>query len=119
MITKIITLSSFIFILCCNNIELVLEDNNSAQQLKNNIFVVMSGEKNERYNREIYSFFGSNKNSDYILTTLFNERKENRVVKKNQVAEKINYELLAKRSKLIFFTAWEIANQEERIKVNP
>ena len=33
--------------------------------------------------------------------------------------EKINYELLAKRSKLIFFTAWEIANQEERIKVNP
>ena len=38
MITKIITLSSFIFILCCNNIELVLEDNNSAQQLKNNIF---------------------------------------------------------------------------------
>lgn len=89
MITKIITLSSFIFILCCNNIELVLEDNNSAQQLKNNIFVVMSGEKNERYNREIYSFFGSNKNSDYILTTLFNERKENRVVKKNQVAEKL------------------------------
>jgi Zn-dependent M28 family amino/carboxypeptidase len=37
----------------------------------------------------------------------------------SDTAEKINYELLAKRSKLIFFTAWEIANQEERIKVNP
>ena len=32
--------------------------------------------------------------------------------------DKINYELLAKRSKLIFLTAWEIANQEERIQVD-
>ncbi|SDG93637.1 M28 family metallopeptidase [Psychroflexus sediminis] len=29
-------------------------------------------------------------------------------------AEKINYEVLEKRAKLVFFTAWEIANREER-----
>ena len=28
--------------------------------------------------------------------------------------DKINYELLAKRAKLIFYTAWEIANRDER-----
>ena len=38
--------------------------------------------------------------------------------KPTDTPEKINYELLAKRSKLIFLTAWEIANQEERITVD-
>ena len=37
------------------------------------------------------SFFGNNKNYDYILKTTFVEKKENRVVKQNQVAEKIDY----------------------------
>jgi hypothetical protein len=32
--------------------------------------------------------------------------------------DKINYELLAKRTKLVFYTAWEIANRENRIKVD-
>lgn len=32
--------------------------------------------------------------------------------------EKIDYELLEKRTKLIFATAWQIANQENRIKVD-
>jgi Zn-dependent M28 family amino/carboxypeptidase len=32
--------------------------------------------------------------------------------------DKINYELLAKRTQLVFFTAWEIANRENRIKVD-
>ncbi len=32
--------------------------------------------------------------------------------------DKINYELLAKRAKLVFYTAWEIANREKRIEVN-
>ncbi len=32
--------------------------------------------------------------------------------------DKINYDLLAKRSQLIFYTAWEIANREERIMVD-
>ncbi|WP_010180720.1 M28 family metallopeptidase [Aquimarina agarilytica] len=36
----------------------------------------------------------------------------------SDVPTSINYELLTKRSKLIFFTAWEIANRKERILLN-
>ena len=32
--------------------------------------------------------------------------------------DKINYEVLAKRTQLIFYTAWEIANRENRIEVD-
>ncbi|MEH6408317.1 MAG: M28 family metallopeptidase [Leeuwenhoekiella sp.] len=32
--------------------------------------------------------------------------------------DKINYPLLAKRAKLVFMTAWELANREDRIKLN-
>ncbi len=38
--------------------------------------------------------------------------------KVSDVAEKINYNLLTKRSKLIFYTAWEIANRKNRILLN-
>jgi Zn-dependent M28 family amino/carboxypeptidase len=31
--------------------------------------------------------------------------------------DKINYEMLEKRTHLIFYTAWELANREERIKL--
>ncbi|MFK5957734.1 MAG: M28 family metallopeptidase [Lutibacter sp.] len=32
--------------------------------------------------------------------------------------DKINYEILAKRAKLVFYTTWEIANRENRIEVD-
>jgi Zn-dependent M28 family amino/carboxypeptidase len=32
--------------------------------------------------------------------------------------EKINYDLLCKRTQLIFYTAWEIANRENRLKLD-
>lgn len=35
--------------------------------------------------------------------------------KPSDTADKINYDMLAKRTNLIFYTAWEIANREERI----
>jgi Zn-dependent M28 family amino/carboxypeptidase len=38
--------------------------------------------------------------------------------KATDTAEKINYELLTKRTKLVFHTAWEIANRENRITVD-
>lgn len=38
--------------------------------------------------------------------------------KSTDTPEKINYPMLAKRSKLIFYTAWKLANQENRIKLN-
>ncbi|MBN4082862.1 MAG: peptidase M28 [Lutibacter sp.] len=38
--------------------------------------------------------------------------------KTSDTPDKINYELLTKRTQLIFFTAWEIANRRQRIKVD-
>jgi Zn-dependent M28 family amino/carboxypeptidase len=38
--------------------------------------------------------------------------------KPSDTEDKINYELLAKRTNLIFYTAWEIANKEERISLS-
>ncbi len=38
--------------------------------------------------------------------------------KPGDTPDKINYDLLANRSKLVFYTAWEIANRKERPKVD-
>ena len=38
--------------------------------------------------------------------------------KPSDTPDKINYDVLAKRTKLVFFTAWELANRAERIKVD-
>lgn len=38
--------------------------------------------------------------------------------KETDTADKINFDILAKRTKLIFYTAWEIANRETRPKVD-
>jgi len=38
--------------------------------------------------------------------------------KATDTEEKINYEILAKRTQLVFVTAWEIANRKERLKVD-
>lgn len=38
--------------------------------------------------------------------------------KPSDTPEKINYPILAKRAKLVFYTAWEIANREKRIIVD-
>lgn len=38
--------------------------------------------------------------------------------KPGDTPDKINYPLLTKRAKLVFYTAWEVANQKERIMVD-
>jgi hypothetical protein len=38
--------------------------------------------------------------------------------KPTDTPDKINYELLAKRAQLVFYTAWELANKPERLKVD-
>ena len=38
--------------------------------------------------------------------------------KPTDTADKIDYELLKKRAELIFYTAWELANRESRVRVN-
>jgi hypothetical protein len=88
MIIKNLIFIIFFFILSCGSIEFVAKDNNG---LKNKVYIVTSGNEEVRFTKELYSFFGNNKNYDYILKTTFVEQKENRVVKQNQVAEKIDY----------------------------
>ncbi len=39
--------------------------------------------------------------------------------KATDTVEKINFEALQKRSHMIFYTAWHLANRDERIKVDP
>ena len=38
--------------------------------------------------------------------------------KPSDTPDKINYELLAKRAQLIFYTVWEVANREKRIALD-
>lgn len=38
--------------------------------------------------------------------------------KSTDTVEKINFEAMERRAKLVFYTAWDIANREERIKVD-
>ncbi|UYQ92515.1 M28 family peptidase [Chitinophaga horti] len=38
--------------------------------------------------------------------------------KETDTVEKISYQMLQKRARLVFYTAWEIANREDRLKVD-
>lgn len=93
MIKKNISLFFLIFLLSCSGIEFVLKNNLEDNILQNNVLIVLEGEKNENFANHIYSSFGNNNKKEYILVTRFSEKKENRIVKSNQVAEKIDYEI--------------------------
>ena len=93
MIKKLILLLLLIGLTSCGNIELLLLDNDSINKLKGNTSVILSWQNEEKFVQEIISFFGNNKKGKYILFASFSEEKENRLVKKNQVAEKIDYKL--------------------------
>ena len=93
MIKKYIAYSLLFFIFSCSNIELVLKDSNLPNPLKDRTILLMDKNSEQRFVRGLYSYFGNNKKYEYILKTTFLERKENRVVKKNQVAQKIEYTL--------------------------
>jgi len=93
MIKKQIAYSLLFFIFSCSNVEFVLKDSSQMNPLKDKTLVVVDKDINNRLTRGLYSFFGNNKKYEYILKTKFLERKENRIVKNNQVAEKIEYTL--------------------------
>ena len=95
MIKKKFKLLLFFLLLSCSNIELVLEDDIFPKQLKDQVRIVFSENDEEIFIRELHSVFGNNNNGNFILKTSFSEKKENRIVKNNQVAEKIDYELSA------------------------
>jgi hypothetical protein len=94
MIKKYIICSFLFFILSCGNVEFVLKDNNQTNPLKNKTVLLIDKNSEERFIRGLYSYFGNNEKYEYILKTKFSEKRENRVVKNNQVAEKIEYTLM-------------------------
>jgi len=93
MIKKTFKLLLFFLVLSCSNIEFVLEDDNVPKQLKDQVMIIINENQEKIFTRELFLVFGNNNNGNFILITSFSEKKENRIVKKNQVAEKIDYEL--------------------------
>jgi len=91
MIIKYIASSLLFFVFSCSNIEFVLKDNDLTNPLKDKTMLLIDKNSEDRFARELYSRFGNNKTYEYILKTKFSENKENRIVKTNQVAEKIEY----------------------------
>lgn len=84
------------FIGSCGEVAFLLEDDGNTNPYENNVFVIFNGKQEERFERQVYLSFGNTNKGEYILTTTFSEKKENRLVKKNQVAEKIDYEIKIK-----------------------
>ena len=93
MIIKYIAYTLLFFILSCSNVDFVLKDSSLTNPLKNKTSLIIDKNSEERFVRSLYSYFGNNEKNEYILKISFLEKKENRIVKNNQVAEKIEYTL--------------------------
>ena len=93
MIIKFFTCTLLFFIFSCSNIEFVIKDSSITNPLKNKTLLLIDKNSDQRFVKGLYSYFGNNEKYEYILKTVFLEKKENRIVKNNQVAEKIEYTL--------------------------
>ena len=93
MIKKLLFSIFLFFLFSCSNIDFVLKENDMVNPYKNKTTIVFDGTKEKKFAQEVTLFFGNKKNAEFLLITSFSEKKENRLVKKNQVAEKIDYEL--------------------------
>jgi hypothetical protein len=93
VIKKYFALSFLFVVFSCNNIEFVFKDDNHKNPIKEKTALLIDKNTEERFVRALYSYFGNNEEHEYILQTKFLEKKENRIVKNNQVAEKIDYTL--------------------------
>lgn len=93
MIKKYIICSFLFFAISCSNIDFVLKDSDQTNPLKDKTLLLVDKSSNEGFVRGLYAYFGNSEKYEYILKTKFLERKENRIVKNNQVAKKIEYAL--------------------------
>ena len=93
MIKKYVICILFFFIFSCNDVELILKEDTQINPLKDKTVLLLDKNSNDAFVRGLYSYFGNNEKNEYILKTKFLESKENRIVKNNQVAEKIEYTL--------------------------
>jgi len=95
VIRKYIAFIFLFIVFSCSNIEFVLEKNQNTNILRGKTALLIDTSTEEKFTRKLYSFFGNSEEFEYILKTNFLEKKENRIVKTNQVAEKIEYTLEA------------------------
>jgi len=93
MIKVFVSLFILFFLVSCSGFDFVLNDDTPSNRLKEKTELAYNATNNESFTQELVSFFGNNKGGDFILITNLNETKKNRLVKKNQVAEKIDYKL--------------------------
>lgn len=90
------------------------EINNKFSKLKLDYTYNLESDPNRFYYRSDHYNFAKN---NIPVIFYFNGTHEN-YHRISDTPDKINYELLAKRTQLVFYTAWEIANREKRIKVD-
>ena len=93
MIKRYLTFFFLLFIFSCTNIEFLLKENSQTNPFKDKTLLLMDKNLEKRFVRGLYSNFRNNEKYEYILKTTLIEKKENRIVKNNQVAEKIEYTL--------------------------
>ena len=93
MIKKYVVCVLFFFIFSCNDVEFILKEDTQINPLKDKTVLLLDKNSDDAFIRGLYSYFGNNEKYEYILKTKFLESKENRIVKNNQVAEKIEYTL--------------------------
>lgn len=90
------------------------EMNNKFTKLKLDYTYNLDSDPNRFYYRSDHYNFAKN---NIPVIFYFNGTHEN-YHRISDTPDKINYELLAKRTKLVFYTAWEIANRESRITID-
>lgn len=91
------------------------ETNKTYTQLKLDYTYNQEDDQNNYYERSDHYNFAIN---DIPVIFYFNGSHED-YHKVTDTADKIDFELLALRTQLIFYTAWEIANRKERLVLNP
>ena len=93
MIKGFFSLFIVFYLFSCTNIEFVLNDDLPSNRLNKETLITYNNNNNEMFDQELLSFLGNNEKGDFILETKLEETKENRLVKKNQVAEKVDYKI--------------------------
>ena len=94
MIKKIFFLLCLFFLSSCNKIDFVINQTSAPNPLVGNTSIIFDGVKKEEFIQGLISSLGNKNDGEFILITAFAEKKENRLVKQNQVAEKIDYEII-------------------------
>lgn len=94
MIRGYLILVFLLFLYACGNIEWVINENNNDKFYKNRTLISFSGDKKEIFTQELFFYFGKADKQEYVLDISFKENRENRLVKKNQVAEKTDFEMI-------------------------